>query len=136
MRSPVIAFSIFAAATVVSSAPTSPNIGGSSVIPHLPGGAAGVPSAPKLPGLGRRDDVADVVSAPAVSDNSNGEHRSSHKHHKRANDAGTAGGNAYSGGTSDSSGGSIVNNGENDPDDTITNDTSSTSNEFFSSPED
>ena len=128
MRSPVIAFGIFAAATVVSSAPTSPNIGGGAVVPHLPAGAAGaIPAAPPVPAFKR--DADDVVPAPVVEDhhdgNRDGHRGSTHKHPKRALDSGTAGGNAYSGGSNTSSGGSVINNGENDPNDTITNDTAS-----------
>lgn len=126
MRSPVIAFGIFAAATVVSSAPTSPNIGGGSMVPHLPVPPTGalpvpVPAAP----VRRADD--DVVPAPVVDEHRDGHRGSTHKHPKRALDSGTAGGNAYSGGASTSSGGSVVNNGEDGPNDTITNDTASKS---------
>ena len=126
MRSPVIAFGIFAAATVVTSAPTSPNIGGGAIVPHLPTDAVPAAAAGPVHGFARRDttsgDVGDIVPAPVVEDN---EHRSAHRHHRRALDSGTAGGNAYSGGSSASSGGSVINNGENDPADTITNDTAS-----------
>lgn len=119
MRSPVIAFSIFAAAavspTLVSGAPATPNVGGGGLVPH------GVPVAGALPVPHARRDS----EIPSLDKSGHGDKRHKSSHPKRALDGGTAGGSAYSGGTSDSSGGTVVNEAEDDPDDVITNDTAS-----------
>lgn len=108
MRSPIIAFSIVAAAAVspslVSAAPASPNL------------ASGLaPAVPHTPQLATRQ--LDVV---------NGESRAPHTHkqHARVDDSQTAGGNAFTGSSSDVNGGSIYNESE-DNTDTITNTASS-----------
>ena len=131
MRSPVIAFGIFAAAavspTLVSAAPTSPRINEVSNVPHV---AAADASALHQPHMRREPDLLPIDepgSHPAHSTqhSSNKKHKTKAHHPKRALDGNTAGGNAYSGGTSDSTGGSIVNEGEDGDGDAITNDTAS-----------
>lgn len=111
MRSPVIAFGIFAAAavspTLVSGAPASPNLG-SGVAPHLPANLEAAPL--HAPPVGR--DAGDVVTPPTINDHDRKKHK--HKGGKRALDSGTAGGNAYTGGSSDSSGGTVVNAADED----------------------
>lgn len=91
MRSPVIAFGLFAAATV------SPALVGAAPTPPTPNVPTTVPA-----------------NVPP------------HTHVVRAFDSGTAGGNAYTGGTSDTSGGQVVNNGDDGEDDTLTNATANT----------
>ena len=89
MRSPVLAFSLFAATvapTLVAGAPTpipggSPHIAREFPVPAAPA----PPSVPNLPILG-----------------------------KRATDGGTAGGNAHSGNSNDASGGSVGNVSDSD----------------------
>ena len=115
MRSPVIAFGLFAAAavspTLVGAAPTSPN---------LPTNGLGVPHVP---------NPAD--SAPNVPHVSRSLKHGSHEHERRANDSGTAGGNAYSGVSGSVSGGNTINDAG-DEDNTITNmGASSGSHEFI-----
>lgn len=122
MRSPVIAFGIFAAAavspTLVSGAPTSPNIGSGVAPAHLP---TNLESAPlHAPGVPR--DTGDVVTPPTI-DNDRKKHK--HKHDRRADDFQTAGGDAYSGATGDVSGGDSLNDASNE-DNEITNTDSST----------
>jgi hypothetical protein len=111
MRSPVIAFGIFAAAavspTLVSAVPTSPRINEVSSVPHVATADASAIHQPHVP----RKDL------PILDDPSETQHSASHKKHKgkshkRATDGNTAGGNAYSGGTSDATGGSVINEGE------------------------
>lgn len=110
MRSPVIAFSIFAAAavspTLVSAAPS--NVAGRAIAP--PGLPVAVPAALPNTNSQRQHDGGDK----------------SHGRNRRALDGNTAGGNAYSGGTSDSTGGSVVNESEDDPDATVSNNMAST----------
>ncbi|KAI0082206.1 hypothetical protein K474DRAFT_842513 [Panus rudis PR-1116 ss-1] len=88
MRSPIIAFSIVAAAAVspalVAAAPTSPN---------LPGVSQSVPNAKSLQHMTRQLDARD----------------SYHTHQARVDDSGTAGGNAYTGTSSNVNGGDIYN---------------------------
>ncbi|THH31992.1 hypothetical protein EUX98_g2196 [Antrodiella citrinella] len=109
MRSPIIAFSIVAAAavspTLVAGAPTSTNK------------MVAVPSTPHLP-----------VSVPMSRrrDLENRDSRGSKTHHKHKNyarqspDSATAGGNAYSGSSSDVDGGDVFNVADT-PDGVITN---------------
>ena len=119
MRSPVIAFSIFAAAavspTLVSAAPATPNVGGGALVP--------------TPGFQRTDAITGVgphlPARPQAQPHSHENTNPRHKQHSRALDGGTAGGNAYSGSTSDATGGSIQNEASDDPDDEITNNTAS-----------
>lgn len=134
MRSPVIAFSIFAAATV------GPSVVSGAPAPNKP--AAGIPATgspfgallpvPNVPLSAARRAFQDPTDAPTrpspdglegyqAKDKS---HEKS-KHHRRALDSQTGGGNAYTGNTSDTSGGTIVNEGDND--ETLTNDTASES---------
>lgn len=142
MRSPVIAFSIFAAATV------GPSVVSGAPAPKPPGAAAAAPGAGLvtglLPGSGGNfgsgvplprafQDPTDAPTRPSpdglegyqAKDKS---HEKS-KHHRRALDSQTGGGNAYTGNTSDTSGGTIVNEGDND--ETLTNDTASESRFFI-----
>ncbi|KAI0803088.1 hypothetical protein BC629DRAFT_95384 [Irpex lacteus] len=131
MRSPVIAFGIFAAAavspTLVSAAPASPRINEVSSVPHV--AAADVSGLhpphsrrdPQLPSLPL--DESGSHAAHNTQHSSSKKHKSKTHHPKRALDGNTAGGNAYSGGTSDATGGTIVNEGEDGDGDTITNDT-------------
>ena len=135
MRSPVIAFSIFAAATVgpsvVSGAPTAqPNAHDMGLpVPSVPS----VHSVPLGPARRAFQDPTDAPTRPSpdglegyqAKDKS---HEKS-KHHRRALDSQTGGGNAYTGNTSDTSGGTIVNEGDND--ETLTNDTASESRFFI-----
>ena len=106
MRSPVIAFSIFAAAAVspalVGAAPTSPNIskvGDIASKQHLP-----AESAPHVPMVAREF----------------GDKHRKHKHDRRVEDFRTAGGNAYSGASGTVSGGDVINDADNN-DNEITN---------------
>lgn len=100
MRSPVIAFSLLAAAvspTLIAGAPSGiPNIPGGVSVPH-------VPSAPSASG-----------KLPTSLD---------HLPMRRADDGNTAGGNARTGGTGSSNGGAITNQGDNGT--TLTNNGSS-----------
>ncbi|KAI0757269.1 hypothetical protein C8Q80DRAFT_1116468 [Daedaleopsis nitida] len=144
MRSPVIAFSILAAAavspTLVSGAPTSPKIDNALVhtteaaanthhirtLPDLGNGVAipGIspPSAPKPP---TNDQLQDPVHRTAAMKKANDQTAqpsmpgAAVKKGKRASDMYTAGGNAYSGAASDSSGGEIENESTDGP---LTND--------------
>ena len=108
MRSPVIAFGLFAAAAV------SPSLVGAA-----PTSAPAAPAVPAIPA----PDTPSVVSGVERT-------RTPHARREelvaRAYDSGTAGGNAYTGGTSDTSGGNVVNNGEDADGDTLTNGASST----------
>ncbi|KAH9937433.1 uncharacterized protein B0H18DRAFT_950292 [Fomitopsis serialis] len=178
MRSPVIAFSILAAAvspSLVAGAPTSPNpnsaaahsprqfsgamnhLGATDGLPLQP--PAGVPAVPATPG-----QASKALTAPSLlsgifgggqdtGSNSNNKpdpttHRQAEQqqhnpssssldaytsHARRASDQNTAGGNGYTGATSDTSGGSVVSvshggdefegeGGEGEGEDTLTND--------------
>lgn len=116
MRSPVIAFSIFAAAAVspalVGAAPTSPNISQvkdiASKQPSIP------PGAPHVPGIPRE------FGDKGFGDKEFGEKHHKHKHDRRVEDYRTAGGNAYSGGSGTVSGGDVINDADRN-DNTITN---------------
>lgn len=114
MRSPVIAFGIFAATvspTLVGAAPTSPN---------LPGAGA-VTSAPHaVPIGGATSSLPTGMGANPIGFLPTGGVPSARK---RANDIDTAGGNARTGNTNSSDGGSVVN--DSDLDTTQTNDGSS-----------
>ena len=117
MRSPVIAFSIFAAAAVspalVGAAPTSPNIskvGDIASKQHLPAG-----SAPHVPAMVTRE-----FGDKDFGDKEFGEKHHKHKHDRRVEDYRTAGGNAYSGGSGTVSGGDVINDADRN-DNTITN---------------
>ena len=129
MRSPVIAFSIFAAATVgpslVSGAPAAPapplpdTKGLTGHLPVVGGGLGSLPTGPNNH-VGRAfQDPTDAPTPPSSSTvegfqaTDGKKHKKTH-HHSRANNDKTAGGNAFSGGTSDSSGGTIVNENEDD----------------------
>lgn len=112
MRSPVIAFGIFAATvspSLIAAAPTSPS---------LPGAGAVTGSAGTLP-------APNANSVPSVPGAPGGFFHNLIPHPKRANDAGTAGGNARTGNTSTASGGSVVNNADDTT--TLTSDDSSKS---------
>ena len=132
MRSPVIAFGLFAAAavspTLVSAAPAgTPSPAALSTVPVVGGAVSGGKSLPVHAPVHapiRRNEVDEVVGSPSLDGK---EHKKHKKHTKRAFDNGTAGGNAYSGGSSDSSGGNVVNNGGDGDDDVIMNDTASES---------
>ena len=108
MRSPVIAFGLFAAAAVspslVGAAPTSPNIGSApAVVSHgVPNGSPHVPVAREL------------------------HDKHHHTHQRRVEDFRTSGGNAYSGASGDTSGGNVLNAADNN-DDELTNTDSSKS---------
>lgn len=111
MRSPVIAFSIFAAAaavspTLVGAAPTSPNLNGLAAAQGVPGAAAGAAKAPHVPAMVR--DLSDKHNSRK------------NKHDRRVDDYQTSGGNAYSGASGAVSGGNVINEASSD-DDTITN---------------
>lgn len=109
MRSPVIAFGIFAAAavspTLVGAAPASPNLP-AGVVPGAPGHTVPPTPAGHLPGMVRRE-----------LESNDKHHR---KHHRRVEDYRTAGGNAYSGSAGTVSGGDVINDAESN-DDAITN---------------
>lgn len=105
MRSPVIAFGILAATvspSLIGAAPTSPNIPEAGAVTgathNVPTGAAQVPPLPDTNPLGFFTGIASK---------------------KRADDAGTAGGNARTGNTQNSDGGAVVNDGDDDT--TLTN---------------
>lgn len=136
MRSPVIAFGLFAAAAVspslVSGAPTSPNVGGLAT-PHVAAADAVPVHAPRVTRETEIPILDDAHKGNRASGHSSGHassHASSKKHKnktnsnvKRALDGNTAGGNAFSGTTSDATGGSIDNEGGDNTDngDEITN---------------
>lgn len=110
MRSPVIAFSIFAAAAVspslVGAAPTSPNIPATS---HVSGVNAPVDAPIHPPSIPREMS------------------RHSRKHDRRGapgGDAASAGGNAYSGAAGDVSGGNSINDAEDNEDEIMNTDSS------------
>ena len=112
MRSPIIAFSIVAAATV------SPALVAGAMVPKLP-------SAAQVPGNGVHLPAAPVGAANLKRHRSetrkDHSHRSSkHKHYVRQNDGQTAGGNAYSGSSNNVNGGDVFNVAD-DPDGVITN---------------
>lgn len=113
MRSPVIAFSLFAAATVVSGAPAAPPTGGLT--------PKGLPVVGSLTGgLGARAfDKSDAPIPPSAADVDGVSERHSKQKGKRAYDYQTAGGNSYTGSTSNTSGGTVVNEGGDT--DTLTN---------------
>lgn len=112
MRSPVIAFSLFAAATVVSGAPAAPATGG--LAPKLP--VVGSVTSP----LGARAfDKSDAPIPPSAADVDGVSERHAKQKGKRAYDYQTAGGNSYTGSTSNTSGGTVVNEGGDT--DTLTN---------------
>lgn len=108
MRSPVIAFSIFAAAAVspalVGAAPTSPNLN----LP--PGHDLATTNQHAVPAAG---DAATHV--PPVPRELNSKHHK-HQRERRVEDYRTAGGNAYSGASGNVSGGDTVNESENNGD--------------------
>lgn len=113
MRSPVIAFSIFAAAavspTLVGAAPSSPNLGGVSSVPGPAGSAT--------------DTATHAVHAVRELSLTNDRH-AHHKQERRVEDYRAAGGNSYSGSSGTVSGGDVINQaGSND--NTITNTDSS-----------
>ncbi|KAI0095304.1 hypothetical protein BDY19DRAFT_81403 [Irpex rosettiformis] len=124
MRSPVIAFGIFAAAAVspnlVAAAPASPALNGVSNVQHVTAAEA---SPLHQGGHARRQLPVDL---PPVKESHTPQHSADKKHEskpqrpKRALDGNTAGGNAFSGGTSDATGGTIVNESDDDQN-TITN---------------
>jgi hypothetical protein len=129
MRSPVIAFGIFAAAavspTLVSAAPTSPSIG-TGITP--PAGVPNPATAANHVGNPLRAAPAPIPTPPHVPRELSDHHdrnRQSHrtKHERRVNDGYTSGGNAYSGVSGDVSGGDTVNNSNEESE--ITNNNSS-----------
>ncbi|TCD67525.1 hypothetical protein EIP91_012279 [Steccherinum ochraceum] len=111
MRSPIIAFSIVAAAavspTLVSGAPTSPNL----PTGNLPGNGVGhgLPSPP----VGAPGGLPAAAALRRDLETRSGEHLKKthrHKHYARQNSDGrTAGGNAYSGSSSNVDGGDVFN---------------------------
>ena len=116
MRSPVIAFGIFAATvspTLIAAAPVSPVPGANSVT-SLPHSATG----PLPAGIG-----GTVNSATPYDTLSGGAAPAAAAGAKRADDGLTAGGNAHTGNAGPSDGGDIVNAADND--ETETNDDSS-----------
>ena len=135
MRSPVIAFGLFAAAavspTLVSAAPAPPKINEVQSTSKVAAANAQIlhttPISRSIP------EVGGLVPNPnGVQPSHTSQHASSKKKHehksskpKRALDGNTAGGNAYSGGTNDATGGSIVNESNSGDTDTITNETAS-----------
>lgn len=136
MRSPVIAFGLFAAAavspTLVSAAPASP-----SQMAEIAKVAAANAQTIRPTHVSRSlGGVEQTIPHPSdlnvESPSANHQHAATKKKHehksskpKRALDGNTAGGNAYSGGTSDATGGSIVNESNSGDGDTITNETAS-----------
>ena len=138
MRSPVIAFSLFAAAVVspalVSGAPVSPIESTNNVshpvardAEHLPVTAVPVRRAQSSSSRHRKSDKSHEHKKTHGSSKSNSNNSISNAIVKRALDGDTAGGNAYSGGTSDSNGGTVVNEAdeEDTEGDALTNDTAS-----------
>ncbi|KZT06348.1 uncharacterized protein LAESUDRAFT_714408 [Laetiporus sulphureus 93-53] len=153
MRSPVIAFTLLAAAavspTLVAGAPTSPNPNSSirnsaRALPQPLDNLAGSPSLPKghnlnavprgVPDLPAPVSAPNIESLPVIGQSQGGKkndkqptpeaHRAAEQqlhnpspstidsytsHRKRAQDQYTAGGNSYSGATTDTSGGEVVN---------------------------
>ena len=108
MRSPVIAFGLFAVTvspSLIAAAPTGPSTPG---VPAITGATQGVSGA-------TADSIPPALPLGPVSNV---------PHRKRADDANTAGGNARTGNTNSASGGSVVNNA--DPDTELTSDDSST----------
>ncbi len=125
MRSPVIAFGIFAAAAVspslVSAAPTSPQLGGVA--------APGVPADPTTASpVGNPLRAVPMSALPVrreLEDHHSDKHHKSHrKHERRVDDYRTAGGNAYSGVSGNVSGGNSINNADSDDDEIMNNDSS------------
>ena len=124
MRSPVIAFGIFAATvspTLIAAAPVAPVPGANSVT-SLPHSATG----PLPAGLGITVNGATPYGALSGAPGSPAAPGS-----KRADDGMTAGGNAHSGNAGPSDGGRIAN--EADPDDTLTSDDASKCLQIFAS---
>lgn len=119
MRSPVIAFGIFAAAvspTIVSAAPTpkQSNSFSTSGIENV-GSSAVHMIARQLPGLPSIPGTPDIPALHTTSDDKHQAGKDQKKSKsKRAYDWGTAGGNAYSGATGNAGGGSIVNDAHGD----------------------
>lgn len=130
MRSPVLAFSVLAATvgpSLISAAPAgTPGVdmvnGAAS---HFVRAVPAAPAIPAAPGLPVSVPTLPVPGAPTSTEP--GAHQPNKPKGgpaKRATDAGTAGGNAYTGGTTDASGGN-VSNISNDPDTTVSNTNSS-----------
>ena len=119
MRSPVIAFSIFAAAAVspalVGAAPTSPNV-------SVPGAPHELAAANQAVPAAATNEAAHAAHVPRDLDSKH--HK--HKHERRVEDYRTAGGNAYTGASGTVSGGDVVNQSQSD-DDEIMNTASSES---------
>ena len=116
MRSPVIAFGILAATvspSLIAAAPASasPNLPSTGTVTgashNVPVGA--LPPPPPVPGAAGASPLGFLSGIPASR--------------KRADDSGTAGGNARTGNTASSDGGSVLNNA--DETETMTNDDSS-----------
>ena len=132
MRSPVIAFGLFAAAavspTLVSAAPAS-QVPAVPVVPALPA-SPGLPDSSTagntLAPATNNAKALPVSSATQVRRELDRHHSKHHKnkHERRIDDYRTAGGNAYSGASGNVSGGNTVNNAQ-DEDDTIRNTNSS-----------
>lgn len=124
MRSPLLAFTVLAIGSVspaLAAPAKSPRLGElnglSTATTHvIPRQVPGLPGTPGLPDTSAVTGILDP--APAQSDDNSDEDKHSdhhgkdkHQHGKRAYDFGTAGGNAYTGATSNASGGSIINAG-------------------------
>lgn len=113
MRSPIIAFSIVAAATVsptlVSGAPASPNLPNGLAIPNTASASHMQPHA-----------FARQIPSLPETESKDTRHPRTKQHVARVDDSQTAGGNAYSGASSDTNGGTIYNEAGSE-DDTITN---------------
>lgn len=127
MRSPVIAFGLFAAAVspaLVSAAPAPKQSGGgfnakgvqdvSSAAVHMV--ARQIPALPSIPGT---PDIPALHATTAADDKHHDDKDSKKSKNKRAYDFGTAGGNAYTGASGDASGGSVVNHANGDFGETI-----------------
>ena len=126
MRSPVIAFGLFAAAvspTIVSAAPApkQPSGGfnakgiqevGSSTVSMIARQLPGLPTVPGTPDIPALHSASDDKKEPA-DDRAHSSHKKSKG--KRAYDWGTAGGNAYTGATGSASGGSVINHADGNP---------------------
>lgn len=133
MRSPLLAFTVLAISTVTPtlSAPTpkSPNLSelnqSSAVLTRVvPRGLSNAALAPDIPGLPTGIPFMSDSDDDSDNEDEDEEHDShdkdDHHHKKRAYDWGTAGGNAYTGATGNTGGGSIINHATN-ADGTITN---------------
>lgn len=114
MRSPIIAFSLMAAAAVspslVSAMPLPPFDVSSPSIPSTP--ASGLPAdlpSPGNPGQQTQTDNPGSTGRAKQDSKNENEPHNVNEHHRRANDGQTAGGNAYTGPSNDVYGGNVIN---------------------------